>query len=59
MSVSVFVTSIEKTDHRGTIVEASNGGKEGPPFIRFSILAGKEKEVFIGKRYNITIEEAE
>lgn len=59
MSMTVFVTSINKTPHTGTVVEASNGSLEGPPVIRFSILAEKEKTCFIGKKYVVTITEDE
>lgn len=57
MKVSVFVNLVAKSP-KGTVVQASNGGDEGPPFVRFIVDPRKEAGVHIGKRYTITIEEA-
>lgn len=58
MDCYVFVTSITKTEHKGIVIEASNGSPEGPPFIRLSLPAQKISKCFIGKRYRINIEES-
>jgi hypothetical protein len=54
MKVTVFVTSINK---EGT-VEASNGGLDGPPFVRFKLQSPDLQHCHINKRYHLTIEEA-
>lgn len=58
MEWSVFVRSIKTTDHGTLIIEASNGRKEGPPFIRFSLPSSEQKNCHIGKRYMMKIKEA-
>lgn len=57
--VSVFVSSVKRmTAGPGIIVEASNGGPDGPPFIRFELQDSYSDKCYIGKRYIVTIEEA-
>lgn len=57
MGFYVFVNSITKTEHKGIVVQASNGSLEGPPFVRFTLLPAQMRDCYIGKRYHITIEE--
>ena len=54
MKVAVFVTSINKDG----VVEASNGGSDGPPFVRFKLYAPALQQCVINKRFYLTIEEA-
>jgi hypothetical protein len=55
----VFVRAIKKTEQGPVVVEASNGGPDGPPFARFELAYGKETaDCHVGKRYRLTIEEA-
>lgn len=59
MKAVVFVNSIQKDQARGgVLIDASNGGPEGPPFVRFVEEAHRAPEIHIGKRYEVTIEEA-
>lgn len=55
--VSVFVRSVKNTYTGALVLEASNGGYDGPPFVRFNVPASKAQECYIGKRYILTIEE--
>lgn len=55
-SVSVFVTSIVKEPTGGRIiVEASNGGHTGPPFVRFDVQAWEAAGIVLGQRFNVKI----
>lgn len=57
LSQSVFVRSISKRSNDTTVVEASNGSPEGPPFVRFYLPPNETEKCHIGKRYKIIIEE--
>lgn len=59
MKHSVFVISIVNNG-QGVIVTATNGGPEGPPYVRFKLPNDAEQveRCHIGKRYNLTVEEA-
>ena len=54
MKVSVFVKLIDENG----VVEASNGSRNGPPFVRFKLSAADLQYCTIGKRYDLTVEEA-
>lgn len=58
MKVSVFVNSIIKQGARA-VVQASNGGEQGPPFVRWELPPEEVDGCRIGKRYSITIEESD
>ena len=55
--VSVFVRSIHTNPWGGVTVVASNGGLEGPPYVRFNLPPVRVKDCHIDKRYMLTIEE--
>lgn len=58
MQTSVYVKSIRTKEGGGIIVEACNGGPEGPPFVRFELPSGESRNCTINKRYLLTVEEA-
>lgn len=57
MKEAVFVRSINTTEHGHVVVEASNGGPDGPPFVRFQIPRDWVDKCYVGKRYSVTVEE--
>lgn len=59
MQWSVFVNSIEDKGPGGIVVEAFNGSPEGPPFVRFNLPILETQRCNLGKRYILTVEEAE
>lgn len=58
MRIYVFVKSIDEENGK-TIVEATNGGPLGPPYIRFELHQTMVPNCKIGKRYSVVIEETE
>jgi hypothetical protein len=56
--IYVFVKSILEENGK-TIVEATNGGSNGPPYIRFELHQSMVPNCKIDKRYSVVIEEAE
>ena len=58
MEIYVFVFSI-KRDNIGIVIEASNGGAEGPPLVIFRLKHSEAQQCYIGKRYKVTIEETD
>lgn len=57
IKVAVFVTLISQEGVH-TIVEAENGGGV-QPFVRFAISNSEAPKVHVGKKYMLTVEEAE
>lgn len=53
---SIFVNKLEATSG-GVIVEASNGGPNGPPFARFKVETRLARNLVIGKRFSLEIRE--
>jgi hypothetical protein len=58
IKTTVFVTSVAKKNGK-VIVEASNGGPDGPPKIVFELggSLGLIQTLFLDKRLTITIED--
>lgn len=56
---TVSVRSIVYDDSGTITVEASNGNSEGPPFVRFILGTSYREECFIGKKYDVVINDHE
>jgi len=54
---SVYVNSINPRAGGGYLVTASNGGNDGPPLITVGVDANKVKNITIGMRLSVTIDE--
>ena len=55
-SISVFVKSINPMP--GTtkyVIEASNGGREGPPFVRFEVTGEEARNLKVEDRLVLTL----
>jgi hypothetical protein len=57
MKLSVYVTEIRKQEP-GVLVTATNGSPSGPPCIEWMAYANM-KDIYIGKRFDITITDPE
>lgn len=58
MKQAVFVETITQ-ESRGIIVTAINGSSGGPPLVKFMLPVQEVKDCHIGKKYILTVEEAD
>lgn len=59
MNMAVFVNSLVKQPNGTVTIEASNGGPEGPPFVRWSVPTHYAHNIRIGQRFFMIITKSE